>query len=212
MANPCYACGSTHRTGYCPFKLAGPEHCNLCGLSHYGIARTCPHIRSETQVRAMLAALKESPEDRPLVQEATKYLSGVRGTLAQAKRIKAQKAAMEAVAAAGYPQGQPYGQFQGHGPGPGPGQGYPQGHVPVQGYPQGLPRFAPNGTPNGRPAHTTPPNLDTMQRSRFHMVPHATQRVAGPGVPNQVGPYYQPQAASQPMTGRQVAHGGYPPL
>lgn len=42
-------------------------------------------------MRAMLAALKQSPENKSLVQEATRYLSGVKGTLAQAKRIKKQR-------------------------------------------------------------------------------------------------------------------------
>ncbi|KAL9088542.1 MAG: hypothetical protein Q9159_003032 [Coniocarpon cinnabarinum] len=104
VANPppvvqCIACNTSHRRGYCPLKIAGAEICNLCGVAHYGVARTCPHIRSETQVRTMLQALKRSPEDRQLVQEATKYLSGVRGTLAQSKRQKAarQEAEMQAV-------------------------------------------------------------------------------------------------------------------
>ena len=87
----CVACNTEHRRGYCPLKIAGAEVCNLCGVAHYGVSRTCPHIRSETQVRAMLAALKKSPESREHVQEATKYLNGVKGTLAQAKRQKAAR-------------------------------------------------------------------------------------------------------------------------
>ncbi|KAI9658166.1 MAG: hypothetical protein M1831_004013 [Alyxoria varia] len=97
----CVACHARHREGYCPLKLAGPEHCNLCGLAHYGVARTCPHVRSETQVREMLAALKQSHEPRHLVQEAMRYLSGVKGTLAQEKRRKAEKMARMQAAAAG---------------------------------------------------------------------------------------------------------------
>ena len=95
----CIACNTLHREGYCPLKIAGPERCNLCGLAHYGVARTCPHIRSETQVRAMLEALKQSGEPRHLVQLATRYLQGVKGTLAQQKRINAEKAAERAAAA-----------------------------------------------------------------------------------------------------------------
>lgn len=87
----CIACNTLHREGYCPLKIAGPEFCNLCGLAHFGIARTCPHIRSETQVRAMLDALKQSNEPRHLVHEATRYLQGVKGTLAQDKRRRAEK-------------------------------------------------------------------------------------------------------------------------
>lgn len=41
----------------------------------------------------MLAALKESTEDRELVQLAKKYLNGIRGDLAQRKRKQASKAA-----------------------------------------------------------------------------------------------------------------------
>lgn len=95
----CLACGNHHRQGYCPLKLAGPEYCSLCGMAHYGVARTCPHIKSETQVKAMLAALKQSPEAQDLRSKAAHYLSGVKGTLAHAKRIKASRA--EAARAAG---------------------------------------------------------------------------------------------------------------
>ena len=91
QSKPHFACGTPHEIGHCPIKLAGPEFCNLCGLAHFGISRTCPHIQSETQVRAMLQALKQSTEPRALVQEATKYLNGVKGTLGQSKKIKAAK-------------------------------------------------------------------------------------------------------------------------
>jgi len=40
----------------------------------------------------MLAALKQSTESRQLVELAKKYLQGVRGTLVQAKKLKAEKA------------------------------------------------------------------------------------------------------------------------
>lgn len=46
----CLACRSFHPLGQCPLKLAGVEHCNLCGMAHFGSARVCPHIQSETQV------------------------------------------------------------------------------------------------------------------------------------------------------------------
>lgn len=88
----CPACRSQHPRGACPLKAAGVEHCNLCGLAHYGQARTCPHIRSETQVREMIAALKNSPEDKELVETALKYLRGVKGTLVQQKKKDREKA------------------------------------------------------------------------------------------------------------------------
>ena len=47
----CIACKTFHPIGACPLKLAGVEVCNLCGIAHFGAARVCPHIQSETQVR-----------------------------------------------------------------------------------------------------------------------------------------------------------------
>ncbi|GAM91012.1 hypothetical protein ANO11243_090590 [Dothideomycetidae sp. 11243] len=82
----CIACRQMHVQGNCPLKKAGVEYCNLCGTAHFGHARICPHINSETQVRAMLAALKQSPEAGHLVKEARKYLTGVKGTLVQKKK------------------------------------------------------------------------------------------------------------------------------
>lgn len=73
-------------TGYCALKRAGPEHCNLCGLAHYGTARTCPHLSSETQVRLMLDALKTSTEPRESIEAARSYLRGVIGDLVRKKK------------------------------------------------------------------------------------------------------------------------------
>ncbi|OJD21492.1 hypothetical protein ACJ73_07168 [Blastomyces percursus] len=87
----CVACDQFHRTGHCPLKLAGVEHCGLCGIAHYGRGRTCPHLSSETQVALMLGSLKESPEQRALVDEATKYLRGIRGDLVRRKKLKLAK-------------------------------------------------------------------------------------------------------------------------
>jgi hypothetical protein len=60
--------------------------CSLCGTAHYGIARTCPHIRSEHMVRLMIDALRYSPERREYVDVALKYLKGVKGHLVAAKK------------------------------------------------------------------------------------------------------------------------------
>jgi hypothetical protein len=90
---PCFVCAKHHPVGSCPLKQAGVEHCGLCGLAHYGIARTCPHLRSETQVARMLDALKHSTEDRELIEKAKKYLQGIRGSLAQRRRNLASRAA-----------------------------------------------------------------------------------------------------------------------
>ncbi|KAL6707679.1 hypothetical protein ACN47E_003800 [Coniothyrium glycines] len=91
----CPACHKNHPQGACELKVAGVEHCGLCGLAHYGHSRTCPHIKSETQVREMLAALKNSPEKKELVDLAVKYLRGVKGTLVQQKKRDREKAAAQ---------------------------------------------------------------------------------------------------------------------
>lgn len=88
----CAACHKMHPRGACELKVAGVEHCGLCGLAHYGHSRTCPHIKSETQVRKMLEALKSSPEKKELVDLAIKYLRGVKGTLVQSKKREKEKA------------------------------------------------------------------------------------------------------------------------
>ena len=94
----CVACQQIHFLGSCPLKVAGYEVCNLCGIAHYGFARTCPHINSETQVREMLRAVRDSPEAGHLKKEALKYLTGLKGTLVQKKKRDAEKA--QALAAA----------------------------------------------------------------------------------------------------------------
>lgn len=91
----CPACQKQHPRGSCELKVAGVEHCGLCGLAHFGVSRTCPHIRSETQVREMLRALKNSPEKKELVDLAVKYLRGVKGTLVQQKKRDKEKAMMQ---------------------------------------------------------------------------------------------------------------------
>ncbi|KAF1912720.1 PHD/FYVE-zinc-finger like domain-containing protein [Ampelomyces quisqualis] len=92
----CPACHKRHPQGACELKAAGVEHCGLCGLAHFGHSRTCPHIKSETQVRAMLEALKNSNESKELVDAAMKYLRGVKGTLVQQKKRDREKAAATA--------------------------------------------------------------------------------------------------------------------
>ncbi|KAL2051915.1 hypothetical protein ABVK25_007830 [Lepraria finkii] len=87
----CIACGGSHQTGYCPLKLAGAEFCNLCGLPHYGHQRSCPHLNSVTQLRAMIEAIKHSPEPMEIKNEAKKRLVGIIGDLTQRRRQKEQK-------------------------------------------------------------------------------------------------------------------------
>ena len=89
----CIVCDKVHSEGYCPLKLAGVEHCNMCGLAHYGHARTCPHINSVTQLRAMNEALKYSPEPQELKELAKKKILGIIGDLNQRKRKEEEKRA-----------------------------------------------------------------------------------------------------------------------
>ena len=74
--------------GWCRLKIAGVEHCGLCGLAHLGHGRTCPHLNSETQVATLLQMLKESPEAQELKDAAAKYLRSIRGDLARRRQIK----------------------------------------------------------------------------------------------------------------------------
>lgn len=90
---PCIVCKNYHPVGCCPLKLAGVEHCPLCGLAHFGKNRSCPHLHSEIQVRHMLSALQKSNEPSAHIAMAKKYLQGIMGDLAQRAR---RKAALEA--------------------------------------------------------------------------------------------------------------------
>ena len=82
----CSACDEIHPMGWCRLKVAGIEHCGLCGLAHVGHGRTCPHLNSEVQVATLLGTLKESTESRELIEQASKYLRMIRGDLVQRKR------------------------------------------------------------------------------------------------------------------------------
>ena len=91
----CVACSQIHKEGYCPLKLAGVEYCNLCGLAHYGYARTCPHVNSVTQLRAMNEALKHSTEPQELKDLAKKKILGIIGDLNQRRRRKQEARARQ---------------------------------------------------------------------------------------------------------------------
>jgi Chromatin remodeling factor Mit1 C-terminal Zn finger 2 len=79
--------------GWCRLKIAGVEHCGLCGLAHLGHSRTCPHLNSESQVLTLLQMLKESPEEHHLKDAAIKYLRSIRGDLARRREKREQEAA-----------------------------------------------------------------------------------------------------------------------
>lgn len=90
----CMACKEEHPMGWCRLKIAGVEHCGLCGLAHMGHGRTCPHLNNERQVETLLMTLKESTESRELVDEAIRYLRVIRSDLVSQRRQKERKAQM----------------------------------------------------------------------------------------------------------------------
>ncbi|KAF2258008.1 hypothetical protein CC78DRAFT_538119 [Lojkania enalia] len=158
----CYACRQQHPLGACPLKVAGVEHCGLCGLAHFGHGRTCPHIKSETQVREMLEALKNSPEKRELVEAAVKYLRGVKGTLVQSKKKNKEKAIFGANA--GRPAAQQYPDQSAKYPDPAPAaQRFPSAHGPQDATRQMSTTY--KGSMNiAQPAGATSPHFPPGQR------------------------------------------------
>ncbi|KAF2274723.1 uncharacterized protein EI97DRAFT_434949 [Westerdykella ornata] len=163
----CIACHQTHALGACPLKIAGVEHCGLCGLAHFGHARTCPHIKSETQVRDMLEALKNSPEDKRLIEAAAKYLRGVKGTLVQQKKRDREKAMMLAAG--------------GGGAVPGAGLTRPPQQQQQQPAAGGYQRYEQHGNP---PSYMGPPQRE---------VPNTAAGGPIPVVPGSVGSHIQGQ-------------------
>lgn len=91
----CSACKEEHPMGWCRLKIAGVEHCGLCGLAHMGHGRTCPHLNDEKQAETLLLTLKESTESKELVDEAIKYLRVIRGDLVSQRRQRERKAQQE---------------------------------------------------------------------------------------------------------------------
>lgn len=93
VAHHCVACGTMHAQGSCPLKLAGTEHCGLCGQAHYGAGsrKACTHLHSIEQCQLMLEALKSSPEPQELKGFVKKYLVGIIGNLRHDKKIAEEK-------------------------------------------------------------------------------------------------------------------------
>ncbi|KAI0578669.1 HepA Superfamily II DNA RNA helicase SNF2 family [Pyrenophora tritici-repentis] len=187
----CPACHKDHPQGACELKAAGVEHCGLCGLAHYGHSRTCPHIKSETQVREMLEALKNSPEKKELVDAAMKYLRGVKGTLVQQKKKDREKAAL----AKGQPLPAP--PYSGVGrppknayvrPPPGPMNGIFAGPQPGGTCSNGLPNYGVPSAHHG-PANAQPGSSGTQGQRTFvnnnQMVQQMAQQMHGQGYDDQ---------------------------
>ena len=87
----CLACNNrygSHDPGLCPAKLAGFEHCNLCGQAHFGTPGSCLQMRSEERIRAHLQTLKNSPEQKDLVERARGHLKADLANVVTEKRRK----------------------------------------------------------------------------------------------------------------------------
>lgn len=82
----CLACTQYHRPGSCPLMLAGVEHCELCGIAHFGFQRNCPHLTSITQLRMMMDAIKNSTEPQDIKDLAKKRVVGIIGSLNSTRR------------------------------------------------------------------------------------------------------------------------------
>lgn len=87
----CSACNKNHPMGWCTLKIAGIEYCNLCGLSHLGHEKACPHLGSEAQIGILLRQLKESTESKELVNKAAGYLKSIKAGLVKRKEAAEQK-------------------------------------------------------------------------------------------------------------------------
>ena len=156
-ARRCPACDKDHLVGSCPLKIAGAEHCPICGLAHFTWQRTCPHMQSETQVRAMLTALSNSPESKELVDRAKKLLQGIKGSIVQQKKRNAEAQQRAAAAARASADGIPASAQMG------PGAGTPQ--MPKASSGQGVAPIGSSSAPHGLPhpyaaALTSMPRID----------------------------------------------------
>lgn len=94
----CKACKHRHAPGTCTLKKAGVENCPLCGIAHLPKATICPHMSSETQLTSMLNALRESNEDRDIVDAAKRYVRRRKKQVQHEKRESEIRAEKEAAA------------------------------------------------------------------------------------------------------------------
>ncbi|KAF3157488.1 hypothetical protein TWF569_000067 [Orbilia oligospora] len=88
----CKLCTNTHMPGECPLRKIQVEHCQLCGIAHFGEGPICPHLSSVTQVTTMLNTIKESNEPAQLQAIAKNYLRNRKGAIIQARKVKKAKA------------------------------------------------------------------------------------------------------------------------
>jgi hypothetical protein len=72
----CRTCKSAHAKGKCLAKLVrGLDHCRICGIAHFGISSSCPHLASVVELRLMLDALNRSKEPQEHIELARAVLT-----------------------------------------------------------------------------------------------------------------------------------------
>ncbi|KAF2458779.1 hypothetical protein BDY21DRAFT_378523 [Lineolata rhizophorae] len=200
----CPACSTHHAPGSCPLKLAGPEYCNLCDTAHYGgtgQTRNCPHLQSETQVRAMIDAVNSSPEAPELRDAAAKYLRGAKGSIVQAKKRKHERDQTERMAtAAGAPPPAAGASRTGY-----PGAGRPPSGIPTNA-PSPAPAAGPSAgsgmanTANQRPPSFAQPRHKNapFQQMQDPIIPFGVQHGPNPANTHQHYPLQQQQPRRVP--------------
>jgi len=89
----CIACGTVHPGGRCPLRFGTLSECPGCTYVHFHGIRTCPLFREKEYLDLLLNRLKESTEDKALIESARAYVRGIRADYAR-HRKKATNAAM----------------------------------------------------------------------------------------------------------------------
>jgi hypothetical protein len=75
----CQACGNNHLPGQCPLRSNPLTACPGCGYTHLHGMRICPLFWETEYLSLMLERLRNSTEDRRLVESAKDYIQGVKG-------------------------------------------------------------------------------------------------------------------------------------
>ena len=156
----CMACKEDHPMGWCRLKIAGVEHCGLCGLAHMGHGRTCPHLSDEQQVETLLRTLKESTESKELIDEAVKYLRVIRGDLVSQRRARERRIQQEREA-------REQAQQKHNGP---------VGNVPPSGFFSQPPLVKSNGIVMNLPVHSASGSVSIGANSGDYRPPQEQQR------------------------------------
>ena len=82
----CKLCSTTHEAGKCPLREIEVQKCPACGYNHFHQKRTCPLLQDLEYVETMYNRLKESTEDKEVVDAAKTFIRGVRADLQLRKK------------------------------------------------------------------------------------------------------------------------------